>query len=696
MTAYHIRESQGRIVALCVAVVDPFAFVVAGLWLALQLRPIAESWMQHHPLHYLAWAVALYAGIVLIVANAMVPLSLLARGLGISKEVFRDVRPRHVAFWIGIALVVLSHDVHATQWIERQDPLPDYTGTAILTIIGSMAIFFGACGLGRAAWNAATTATTSSLCQAKNRSRWFNRAGQITLCGGIAKGVFRHRNLANGAPRKGEVLLYGERSANRGTLAIGAPGSSKTRCKLYPDLYWGLLTSPRAGALIFVTKRRATNDFLAITRPFRTETQTHVVGIGEGRATMDITAGMTHEAIGDAIQDGIGQSQSDFWKHGPSEFVEGLVELIQALAPAMIHVAAATDKDGTVEPGGEAYDLEIGDTLPTLLRLISLDDRRLDAVFGYGFDRATGIASKNSAKAEDLRALLYGIRERLVPLLQRDAKLGEEFRQSVLPQIQPFGRGSVRDAFCDHAGIDLSLIEHGHVIILEIDETEHPRAVGTIVRMVFRRIAQMARQRTASHRVGSLDPILLICDEYTNYAALGHAQIWNTIRESNFCATVGITSVSALAEQLGKASTANSIVGNFANKIFFESDDKTTRDLANELVGKTTVIRRGASEGTSKTRGTSANASISGGGSHQSRGTTRSESTSEQREDALDGSVWRSLYAEKGHATAIAFVRTEEGTTTDVVTLGVLDPAEQIATALPEAYGLYQRPGVSC
>lgn len=190
MTAYHIRESQGRIVALCVAVVDPLAFVIAGLWLAIQLRPIAESWMQHHPLHYLAWAVALYAGIVLIVANAMVPLSLLARGLGISKEVFRDVRLRHVAFWIGVALVVLSHDALAMRWIERQDPLPDYTGTAILTIIGSMAIFFGACGLAHAAWNAATTATTSSLCQAKNRSRWLNRAGQITLCGGIAKGVF--------------------------------------------------------------------------------------------------------------------------------------------------------------------------------------------------------------------------------------------------------------------------------------------------------------------------------------------------------------------------------------------------------------------------------------------------------------------------------------------------------------------------
>jgi hypothetical protein len=688
MTPYHIRESQRQIVARCLAIVDPLITIGAGLWLALQLRPIAESWIQHHPLHYLARAVALYVGVVLVAANPMMPISLLARGIGISTEIFGNVRLRPIAFWTGIALVSVSHYMSAMQWIDREDPLPDYTGTAILTIIAGLGIFLGAADLVRATFATLREAATSSLRQAKNRSRWRNHTGQITLCGGMAKGVFRDRNLANGAPRKGEVLLYGERIANRGTIAIGAPGSSKTRCKIYPDLYWGLLTSPRAGALIFVTKRRATNDFLTIARAFRTGAQTHVVGIGEGRATMDITAGMTHEAIGDAIRDGIGQSQSDFWKHGPAAFVEGLVELIQALAPAMIRVEAARDKDGNVDPGGDAYDLEIGDTLPTLLRLISLDGRRLDAVFGYGFDRAMRIASEDSAKAEDLRTLLHGIKERLVPLLQRDMKLGEEFRQSVLPQIQPFGRGSVREAFCDHAGIDLSLIERGHVIILEIDETEHPRAVGTIVRMVFRRIALMARQRTASHRIGSLDPILLICDEYTNYAAPGHAQIWNTIRESNFCATVGITSVSALAEQLGNASTANSIVGNFANKLFFESDDKTTRDLANELVGKSTVVRRGTSEGSSKTRSTSANASISGGGSHQSRGTTHSTSTSEQREDALDGSVWRSLHAEKEHATAIAFVRTEEGTTTDVVTLGVLDPAERIATAVPEEYGL--------
>jgi hypothetical protein len=688
MTPFHLRESRERIVALYLALVDPFASIVAALWLTTKLRPVIESWLQHHVLHYFAWAVVLFAGIVLIAASPMAPFSLLARGFGMAKETFRETTPRHLVFWCGIALVVVSHDALAMRWIAQQDPFPNYSGTVILAIVCAIVLGSGIYGLAIAAWGASVANFNDSRIQSRNRSRFRNLAGQLALCGGVAHGLFRERNLANGAPERGEVLIYGERSANRATLVVGAPGSSKTRSKIYPDFYWGLLTSPRAGALVFVTKRRATDDFLAIARRLRSDQHIHVVGVGKNRATMDITSGMTHESIGDAIKDGLGESHSEFWKQGPSAFVEGFVELIHALRPATVHVAAAVDKDGHEEPGGEAYDLEIGETLPTLLDLMSLDGRRLDAVFEYGFNRAKELDSAAPAEGAALRALLREIKERIVPLLRRDAKLGEELRQSALPQLQPFGRGVLRNAFCNHGGIDLSLIEKGHVILVEIDETEYPRAVNTVVRMIFRRIVQMARERTASHRVGQLDPILLMCDEYTNYAAAGHVQAWNTIRESNFAATVGITSISALVKQIGDQHAANAIVANFANKFFFEVDDKATRDVASELIGKTTVLRRGTSEATSKTRSTSATASIASGGSHQSSGTTRSESTSEYREDALDGAVWRSLHAEKEFATAIAFVRTDEGTTTDVVTLGVLDPAGQIVTALPAAYGI--------
>jgi hypothetical protein len=404
---------------------------------------------------------------------------------------------------------------------------------------------------------------------------------------------------------------------------------------------------------------------------------------------MDITAGMTHESIGDAIQDGLGTSHSDFWRHGPSAFVEGFVEVIHALAPATIQVPETEDDDGSVQPGNEAYKLSIDDTLPSLLRLISLDARRLDAVFSYGFERAAELEVSSPQKAADLRALLHEVKGRVLPLMQRDAKLGEEFRQSVLPQLQPFARGALRDAFCDRGGTDLSLLEQGHVILIEIDETEHPRAVATVVRMVFRRLVQMARERTSSNRVGLLDPILLICDEYTNYAALGHVQAWNTVRESNLCATVGITGISALAKQLGgDQNAANAMVANFANKFFFENDDKATRDLARELVGQTTILRHGTTEGTSRSHGSSSNAASFSGGSNSSRGTSRSETSSEHREDALDGEIWRSLRADRTFARAIAFVRTDEGVATDVVTLGVLDPAENIMTALPEGYGM--------
>ena len=689
MTPYHLRASQDRLVVLCLALVDPILTILAGFWLATKLRPVIESLMQHRMLHYVTWAVVLYVGYVLIAANLMAPLSLLARGFGVAKDVFSETKRRHLAFWIGIALAVASHNALAVHWLESQEPFPDYTGTVILAIVAATTLWFGLRDTAIAAWNILSTTVANARVHAQNRRRWNDLTGQLALCGGIAHGAFRERNVTNGAPESGEVLLYSERSANRGTLAVGAPGSSKTRCKTYPDFYWGLLTSPRAGALVFVTKKRATDDFLAIARRFRGPDQIHVVGVGSDRASIDITAGMTHESIGDAIKDGLGESHSEFWKQGPSAFVEGFVELIQALHPATIHVPAATDKDGDKELGGEAYDFQIGDTLPTLLDLMSLDGRRLDAVFAYGFKRAAELASLQPSEASKLRALLHEEKERIVPLLRRDAKLGEELRQSALPQLQPFGRGPLREAFCNRNGIDLAAIEKGHVILVEIDESEFPRAVNTVVRMMFRRIVQIARERTASHRVGNLDPILLICDEYANYAAAGHVQAWNTIRESNFVATVGITSISALVKQLGDQHAANAIIANFANKFFFESDDKATRDVASELVGKTTVLRRGTSEGTSKTRGTSAAASSTGGGSHQSTGTTRNASSSEHREDALDGAIWRSLRAERESATAIAFIRTDDGTTTDVVTLGVLDSPNLIFTAIPEHYGLH-------
>lgn len=688
MTPYHLRADRERLAALCLGLIDPVLTVLAGCWLAIKLRPVIDSWMQHHPLHYVAWVVAMYVGYALIASNVMAIVVPIALGCGADKEFFSAAKPRYLAFWLGIALVVASHSAAAMQWVARQDQFPDYDGTIVLLIVAAIAFIIGMRDFAVAAWSGICAAISSASVQSRNNRRWQGLAGQLALCGGVACGAFRERNLLTGAPEKGAVLLYGERSANRGTLVIGAPGSSKTRCKIYPDFYWGLRTSQHAGALVFITKRRATDDFLAIARCFRSENEIHVVGVGPGRSSMDITAGMSHESIGDAIKDGLGESHSEFWKQGPSAFIEGFVELIQALRPAMIQVPAATNKDGDEEPGGQAYEFEIGDTLPTLLDLISLDGRRLDAVFSYGFTRAAVLETSRPAEATKLRSLLREVKERIVPLLRRDAKLAEELRQSALPQLQPFGRGPVRSAFCNGRGVDLAAIEKGHVILIEIDEAEFPRAVGTVIRMVFRRIVQMARERTASNRVSSLDPIVLICDEYANYGSAGHVQAWNTVRESNFVATVGLTGISALVKQLGDQHAAQAIISNFSNKFFFDSDDKATRDLANELVGKTTVVRHGTSEGNSTTSGTSASGALGSGGSHRSRGISKTESTTEQREDALDGSIWRTMQADRDSATAIAFIRSDEGTTTDVVTLGVLDPSNGIATAIPEHYGL--------
>jgi hypothetical protein len=650
---------------------------------------IAVQSILHHGGGYRPAGVVYFIGLSLITANPMSVIRPVARGFGASKDMF-DSSGNSPAFWFGIMLVAASYFRIVDNQLRGPLPFFTYIGTALLGICGLMAL----ASAGKTFWKA-TSASQKAVrlhfrASANNRKRIEDSQGELLLCGGIAQGIFRGRNLAIGAPLRNEILTYGEQSARRGTIVIGAPGSSKTRSKIYPDLYWGLASSPRAGALVFVLKRRATQDCYQIAQNFRPKNEIHVVGVGPGRATMDITARMTSESIGDAIQDGIGASSSDFWKHGPSAFVEGFVELVHSLAPATIKVPTLYTSDGAIKPGGDGYDLEIGDLLPSLLKLISLEGRKLDAVFAFGYARAQQLEFSEPRKSAALRELLDELKGRVLPLLQKDAKLGEEFRQSVLPQLQPFARGPLKETFCNRNGLDLSIIEQGHVFIVEIDETEYPRAAGTVIRLIFRRLVQMARERTAADRVRFLDPVLLIADEYGNYAAPGHAQAWNTVRESNICATIGLTSVSALVKQLGgDQNAANAIIANIANKFFFETDDKPTRDLARELVGQTIMKRHARTDGTSRTRGSSSSANSSSTGSHYSSATSQSESFSEHREEGIDSSVWMSLRAGRDHASAIAFVRTDSGILTDVVTLGVLDPSEGIETALPPAYGIH-------
>lgn len=682
------REAEEKATLLTLQLLDPVGAVIAGM-LGLRYTLPAVLSVLHGGRGSTAEVAMFVCGAVLLLGNMLTPMGLLLRGFGYTFTHALVSKPMY--FWVGAIVFFAMHVPSLQAWLESNVPDIDITATAILCFATAYAFIVGVYGGLYWAYQLLVFFISRSRISSSNRSQHQALAGELFLCGGAARGVFHDRNLAVGAPRRGELLLYGEQSARRGTLAIGSPGSSKTRSKIYSDFYWGLQSSPRAGALVFVTKRRATQDCYAIAEAFRSKEKIHVVGIGAGREHIDILAGMTHESIGDAIQDGLGSANSDFWRHGPSAFVEGFIEIAKALAPALIHVPPAVDEKGDVTPGGEAYDLEVADTLPTLLKLISLDGRRLDAVFAYGFAQADSLEQKGDRKAGALRELLHEIKERVLPLMQRDAKLGEELRQSVLPQLQPFARGPVRDAFCAADGIELALLEKGHVILVEVDEAEHPRAVGTVVRMVFRRIVQMARERTASDRVGFLDPVILLCDEYTNYAASGHVQAWNTVRESNFCATVGITSVSALTKQLGgDRDAANAIVANFANKFFFEVDDKATRELARELIGQSVVLRRAKTEGASRSHGSSGHST--GGSSQTSSGTSTSESLNEHLEEVVDGSVWRALGAERDHATAIAFVRTPTGVKTDVVVLGVLDPTDGILTALPAGYELHTLP----
>ncbi len=221
MTALHLRKLQGRNIALCFGLIDPIGAFLAGFLIAAKLRPVIDSWFQHHLIHYLAWAVALYVGCALIGLSLMAPLSLVLRGFGVASDLLKETKPKHFAFWLGTILVILSINSFAMQWVERQDPFPDYTGTALLGLVGAIVFVFGSYELAIAAWKSLTGAIKSSGIQSRDRAKFRDLSGQLALCGASPTASFASIIFRMGRPRRARCFFMasGARIVERSSLA---------------------------------------------------------------------------------------------------------------------------------------------------------------------------------------------------------------------------------------------------------------------------------------------------------------------------------------------------------------------------------------------------------------------------------------------------------------------------------------------
>jgi len=388
-----MRESQEKTLLLALQFLNHVGTLAGGVIALHYTIPAVVSLLHNRPeadpqLVLTAW------GLVLALGSVAVPLSLLVRGFGAPSTLNKfHSTVDTMTFVLGVLILVAAQSQIIEFWLEAKIPSLGLIGATMLCVVTMFAFISGMSGGFHWISQVVRASFTALRVASRNRSQHRMLTGELLLCGGTARGVFKERNVAVGAPQRGEVLLYGEQSARRGTMAVGAPGSSKTRSKINPDLYWGLQSSPRAGALAFITKRRATQDCYAIAEVFRPKEKIHIVGVGADRAHMDITAGMTHESIGDAIQDGLGASHSDFWRHGPSAFVEGFIEIAKALAPATIHVPPELDDKGNVKPAGRHTNSK----LPGPCRRSSNSSRSMDA----GWMQSSAMALRASLNSKE-------------------------------------------------------------------------------------------------------------------------------------------------------------------------------------------------------------------------------------------------------------------------------------------------------
>ena len=176
-----------------------------------------------------------------------------------------------------------------------------------------------------------------------------------------------------------------------------------------------------------------------------------------------------------------------------------------------------------------------------------------------------------------------------------DAQVTIATVQAVVTQMTAFFASSerIQRAFCpeesslNFPGFD-RVIDEGKIVVLAMNIAEYPRVARTIAAYLKLDFQAAILQRTAKSRQGqSQRPMSFICDEYQEYVTSNDGNFYGISRQARCCSIVATQSYTSLLKALqGNRPEFETLVQNLVNKIFFRTDDRTTIELAQFLMGK--------------------------------------------------------------------------------------------------------------
>ncbi|MHB8463044.1 MAG: TraM recognition domain-containing protein, partial [Vulcanimicrobiaceae bacterium] len=144
-------------------------------------------------------------------------------------------------------------------------------------------------------------------------------------------------------------------------------------------------------------------------------------------------------------------------------------------------------------------------------------------------------------------------------------------------------------AFATDSDFDLSCLERGEVVILEVDLSKFGATAKLVYLLAREQLKRLMLDREhRAERGDDVNCVLYLQDEYASYAGKNDTELLRLCRAAKIAPVMLYQSQSILEQEISKEA-ARAIVGAVSNKLIFRTDDYPTVELLIQGLGQTNV-----------------------------------------------------------------------------------------------------------
>ncbi len=218
---------------------------------------------------------------------------------------------------------------------------------------------------------------------------------------------------------------------------------------------------------------------------------------------------------------------------------------------------------------------------------------------------------------------------------------------TVAQVLSPFNHPDLIDAFCtdDSLAPMMERVLDGSVFLVDMPTARWGLGGRVAYNFIKLRFFNVLQRRNVEESWNKDRPVFFMCDEFQEVVSasrdgLSDLNFWDKSRSSKCIGIVSAQAASSFYAAIGSHDIANTLMQNFRQKICFRTEDKTTIETFNHLLGRVEIDRTS----TSKSRSTP---DFLGNGSPS---TTESESKSSTEKQVVNPQLFRQLEPNQGVA----------------------------------------------